>query len=155
MEYGNNELVPPPPTTDLEMANGRGGGSDNRGYQADAAGENNNHDSLSHKTTSTGMCETSQTEYINRSSGGLVPETAAMATAASAVASNVKMLFQANEQISITPSMDEADAEVAGIYKKFKTESPLTVRMDTMEATPPPPKKQMPKTGQVRRMCVK
>ena len=43
--------------------------------------------------------------------------------------------------------MDEADMEVAGIYKKFKTESPLAVRMEEIAATPPPRAKPMPKTG--------
>jgi hypothetical protein len=47
----------------------------------------------------------------------------------------------------MTPSMDDADAEVAGIYKTFKSDSPLTVRMDNIEATPPPKKKPPPITG--------
>ena len=37
--------------------------------------------------------------------------------------------------------------EVAGIYKKYKTESPLAVRMEEIAATPPPRAKPMPKTG--------
>ena len=49
--------------------------------------------------------------------------------------------------MSLTSSMDEADMEVAGIYKKFKTESPLAVRMEEIAATPPPRAKPMPKTG--------
>ena len=49
--------------------------------------------------------------------------------------------------MSLTSSMDEADMEVAGIYKKFKTDSPLAVRMEEIAATPPPRAKPMPKTG--------
>ena len=37
--------------------------------------------------------------------------------------------------------------EVAGIYKKFKADSPLAVRMEEIAATPPPRAKPMPKTG--------
>ena len=37
--------------------------------------------------------------------------------------------------------------EVAGIYKKFKTDSPLAVRMEEIAATPPPRAKPIPKTG--------
>ena len=44
-------------------------------------------------------------------------------------------------KVSLTPSMDDADAEVAGIYKAFSTGNPLTARMDSL-ATPPPPQQE-------------
>ena len=53
--------------------------------------------------------------------------------------------------MSLTSSMDEADIEVAGIYKKFKTDSPLAVRMEEIASTPPPKVKPKPKTGTVYR----
>ena len=53
--------------------------------------------------------------------------------------------------MSLTSSMDEADIEVAGIYKKFKTDRPLAVRMEEIASTPPPKVKPKPKTGTVYR----
>ena len=53
--------------------------------------------------------------------------------------------------MSLTSSMDEADIEVAGIYKKFKTDSPLAVRMEEIASTPPPKVKPKPKTGTMYR----
>ena len=49
--------------------------------------------------------------------------------------------------MSLTSSMDEADMEVAGIYKKLKMDNPLAVRMEEIASTPPPKKKPLPKTG--------
>ena len=49
--------------------------------------------------------------------------------------------------MSLTSSMDEADMEVAGIYRKFKTDSPLAVRLEEIASTPPPKVKPTPKTG--------
>ena len=142
VEYGNDDLVP----DDIEMSNGKAAAHDNPAYQADQQ------DSISHKTTSTGVCETSQTEYISKNGGvnghlAVKSEEAGDGKSPPPSTKNVKMVFQHNDQVSMTPSMDEADAEVAGIYKKFASNSPLTVRMEHMEATPPPKKKPPPKTG--------
>ena len=55
------------------------------------------------------------------------------------------MYLQVNPFASLTGSMDETDAEVAGIYKTFSTPNhPLLVRMDSLATPPPsqaPPKK--------------
>ena len=55
--------------------------------------------------------------------------------------------------MSLTSSMDEADMEVAGIYRKFKTDSPLAVRMEEIASTPPPKGKPLPKTGLLLYSC--
>lgn len=121
--------------TDLEMRGGGGAGShDNPCYQGD------NMDALSHFTSSTEICETNQTDYIaqheeNTRQAAIERDKAALR------ADNVKLVFQHDPQnnfASLTGSMDETDAEVAGIYKTFTTPgNPLLVRMDSL-ATPPP-----------------
>jgi hypothetical protein len=110
VEYGNDDLVP----DDLEMSTGGNPQShDNSAYQTDDA----NQDNVSHKTSSTGICETSQTDYINNKKQSDDVETAdgggevanegtgiatrpAKSIVASVAQANVKMLFQHNEQVN-------------------------------------------------------
>lgn len=127
----------------------RGFAHDNPCYQGD------NMDTLSHFTGNTDICETSHREYNENNpaenhtppSNGIsdVMGLSAQAQRPSPVIKNkladrnVKMLFVNDPQQSLTPSMDEADHEVAGIYKTYSSLNPLTVRMDNLSTPPPLP----------------